>query len=124
LIPEGYVGWINIYFEVKDAPALPVEEGHYLFRIPSAGELRTSSRLEGGMAKDDYYYVDKRGNRRGLESTGWGKGGMIWAESTGDDENGMINERLFVGTEQQLKEYGFKMDKQKGRITEQANPRQ
>ena len=124
LIPDGYVGWVNIYFLVKDAPELPVEEGHYLFRISASGELRTSSRLEGGMAKDDYYYIDTQGHRRKLESTGWGKGGMIWAEITGNDEKGMIFERFFVGTEEQLKEYGFKMEKQIGPIpAQQSSPR-
>jgi hypothetical protein len=116
LIPDGYVGWVNIYFLVKDAPELPLEEGHYLFRILPSGELSTSSRLEGGIAKDDYYYVDKQDRRRKLESTGWGKGGMIWAESTGTDQKGNMNLRFFVGTEEQLKDFGFKMEKQVGPI--------
>jgi len=123
LIPDGYVGWVNIYFEVQDKPPLPVEERHYLFNIPSTGELQTSSRLVGGIANDDYYYVDQHGNRHKLESTGWGDGGMIWAETTGNDDRGNVYERFFVGTEKQLKDYGFKMDKREGRIIEQASPR-
>lgn len=121
LIPNGYVGWVNIYFEIKDAPALPVEEGRYLFKISPTGELSTSSRLEGGIAKDDYYYVDKQDRRRRLESSGWGEGGMIWAEITGNDEKGMIFERFFVGTEEQLKQYGFRMNPQIGPIPQQSS---
>jgi len=121
LIPDGYVGWVNVYFEVRDAPKLPVEEGRYLFRISPSGELSTSSRLEGGIAKDDYYYVDKQDRRRRLESTGWDKGGMIWAESTGSDHKGNTNLRFFVGTEEQLKQYGFKMEKQVGPIPAQQS---
>jgi hypothetical protein len=117
LIPDGYVGWVNVHFEVDGEPALPTEGGHYLFVIPRNGTLRTSSRLEGGVANDDFYYINAKGNRQKLESTGWGEGGMIWAESTGNDNEGKIYERFFVGTEKQLKDYGFKMDKPVGPIS-------
>lgn len=120
LIPDGYVGWVNIYFEIKDAPPLTIEEGHYVFRIPPAGTMSTSSKLEGGIAVDDYYYVDKQGNRRPLESTSWGEGGMIWAESTGNDANGITYSRFFVGTESLLQDYGFKMNKKLGPIPQQS----
>lgn len=56
LIPEGYVGWIRIDFKVKDAPALAIEDNHYLFIIPASGHLETSSDLEyGWSSKDDFY---------------------------------------------------------------------
>jgi len=117
LIPEGYIGWVNIYFGVKDAAPLPVEDEHYLLKIPPSGELKTSSSIEAGVASDDYYYYDNAGNKLGrLESTGWDEGGMIWAESFGDGEKGGNNLRFFVGTEEQLKKYGFKMEKQAGPI--------
>ena len=116
LIPEGYVGWINIYFEVKDAPAVTMEEKRNLFKIPSSGELKTSSSMEAGTASDDYYYYDESGHRRRLQSTDWGAGGMVWAESYGNDTEGRKYERFFVGTEAQLKNHGFKMDKQAGPI--------
>jgi hypothetical protein len=117
LIPEGYVGWVNIYFEVKDAPPLSMEEDHYLFKLPASGELQTSSRMASGVAKDDYYYYDDASNKvRRLESTGWDGGGMIWAESFGDGEKGGNNLRFFIGTEEQLKKYGFEMEKRVGPI--------
>jgi hypothetical protein len=116
LVPQGYVGWINIYFDVKDASPVTIEEDHYLFRIPSSGELKTSSSMAAGTAFDDYYYYDESDNRKQLESTGWDEGGMVWAESYGNDTEGRKYERFFVGTEEQLRNSGFKMDKQVGPI--------
>jgi hypothetical protein len=43
LIPEGYVGWIRIDFNVAGAPELPMEDGYYVFRFPESGRLQTSS---------------------------------------------------------------------------------
>lgn len=111
LIPEGYVGWVNVHFEVREAPALPIEEGRYLFKVLPSGQLSTSTRLEGGTASDDYYYVSTQGLRRKLESSGWGEGGMIWAQS-----NSEVNLRFFVGTEGQLQDHGFQMNPQIGPI--------
>jgi hypothetical protein len=120
LIPEGYVGWVKIYFEIPNAPLLPIEDGHYLFKIPPTGVLKISSKFEGGVASDDYYYVsgDKRTK---LESTGWDGGGMIWAGNNGvggDDVDGgaAVYEGFFVGTEEQLKKYGFQMKEKVGPI--------
>ncbi|HYV03646.1 MAG TPA: hypothetical protein VFB82_03615 [Blastocatellia bacterium] len=66
LVPKGYVGWVKILFKVKDAPPLSVEDGHYLFKIPTDGKLETSSDIEFGVASDDYYYYseDTRERRR------------------------------------------------------------
>src|SRR5437868_295413 len=57
LILKGYVGWVRIDFKVKDAPPVPTEDEHYLFKFPPSGHLRTSSDMEYGWASgDDFYY--------------------------------------------------------------------
>ena len=33
LIPEGYVGWIRVDFEVPGAPPLTIENGFYILRF-------------------------------------------------------------------------------------------
>lgn len=43
LIPEGYVGWIRVDFNVPGAPPLPVEDGFYIFKFSETGRLQTSS---------------------------------------------------------------------------------
>lgn len=34
LIPDGYVGWVRIDYKIKEAPALPIEDGFYLKKLP------------------------------------------------------------------------------------------
>lgn len=56
--------------------------------------------LEGGIAKDEYFYV--AGSRRiPLRKTASCQGGSIWGVSTGSDpiSNRADTEWLFVGTE-------------------------
>jgi hypothetical protein len=107
LIPEGYVGWVRIDFNIKDAPSLPIEDGQYLFKFPSSGRIQTSSDIEYGGANDDYYYYSGD-TRRLLKSTGWGKGGMIWAGFNGKAQDEKeVYEYFFVGTEEELKEFGW-----------------
>jgi hypothetical protein len=106
LIPDGYVGWVKIIFRKSDAPALPVEDGHYLLKIPPSGSLETSSEIEYGVASGDDYFYYCGDTRRKLESTGWGGGGMVWGEyngSSGNNERTELHEGFFIGTEEQMK---------------------
>src|SRR6266511_2064707 len=48
LLPRGYVGWVRISYAVGGAPAIPIEAGHYLVKIPSSGILMTSTMPGGG----------------------------------------------------------------------------
>jgi hypothetical protein len=64
LIPDGYVGWVRIDFKIKGAPALPLEDGYFLFKIPPEGRLQTSSDIEYGAALDEYYYYSGDARRR------------------------------------------------------------
>jgi hypothetical protein len=101
LIPEGFVGWLEIdYDQAGGVP--PEREGRYeVMRLPAAGLLATTARQESGWASDEYDYVDAGGNRRKLPVTAGGRGGMVWAEHSGEANGGPNFERIFIGTEAQ-----------------------
>ena len=115
LIPEGYAGWVRIDFRVANAPPLPIEDGHYLFKIPNSGRLETSSDLEGGTATDQFflYSGDKRTE---LEFSGDEIINEIWGFSYDRKEVRVANSEkrkvvaeyqyFFVGTEDEYIEYG------------------
>jgi hypothetical protein len=103
LFPAGYVGWVETTFGAPSAPALPIEDRFFLIRVPENGRVQTSTLMEYGWAKDEYYYEDD-GRRQALRSTGWGQGGMIWAGEIGST-GGRGTERFFVGTEAQWKRH-------------------
>ncbi len=104
LIPDGYVGWVRVEFQVSGAPPLPAEGGEYLFKFPPSGLLRTSSSEEYGWAKDHYFYYSEKGTAvlsdTGPENLIWGK---INGEATGSQGKRKYEE-FFVGTEQQFRE--------------------
>ena len=106
LIPEGYVGWVRVEFEISDAPPMPVEGEEYLFKFQPSGLLRTYSSEEYGWAKDHYFYYSEKGTQP-LTETGWGGGGLIWGKINGEaasPQGKRKYEEFFVGTEQQFRE--------------------
>jgi hypothetical protein len=115
LIPEGYVGWVKVYFNVKDAAPVELEDGRHLFKFPSTGKLETSSNNEYGVGPVDefFYYSDK--SRRQLQIARSDGSGMIWNVHNGqklDSHNRVVEtyEGFFVGTEQDYREYGCHKD--------------
>jgi hypothetical protein len=60
LIPEGYVGWVRVDFDVVGASELPIEDGYYVFKFPKSGRLQTSSSdLIESRRNQFFYYSDK-----------------------------------------------------------------
>lgn len=109
LVPQGYVGWVKIDFGSQNEAALPIEKDYHLARIPQKGHLKTSSDIEYGWAKDEYYYYSND-TRHPLRVTGWGGGGMIWGGFNGkqvDGNNKVVETYLqfFVGTEDEYKKH-------------------
>ena len=114
LIPEGYVGWIRIDFLVAGAPALAIEDNHYLFKIPSSGRLETLSDPEYGWSSDDDYYLYSGDTRRALNNDG-SRGQMIHNAFTGwigDNFEHRIAtyEYFFIGTKDDYGKYGDAKD--------------
>ena len=60
LIPEGYVGWIRVDFEVPGAPPLPVEGDFYILRFSDTGRIQTSSRDILGWQDEFLYYSTEK----------------------------------------------------------------
>jgi hypothetical protein len=85
LIPKAYIGWVKIEYG-GNAPPLAMSNGEYTCQIPATGFLVTSSPLEEGWAKDEYFYYSDDGSLEVLPDTGWGGGGMIWPGSVGGEQ--------------------------------------
>ena len=108
LIPKGYVGWVKVKYG-ETAPPLEMSDGTYICRIPANGILATSSRLEDGWAKDEYFYYSDNDSLEALPDTGWGGGGMIWAGNVGweqpqDGSRPMrVAQSFYVGREDQYR---------------------
>ena len=108
LIPDGYVGWVKVRYSEHDATPLEMENGTFICRIPYSGVLSTSSQLEEGWAKDEYFYYREDGSVRPLKDTGWGQSGMIWGEKVESEQPPVRSEPMqfaesfYVGTEEQF----------------------
>ena len=82
LIPDEYVGWVRVDFNVKDAPALPIEDGYYIIKIPPTGRLQTATDDDFELKGDEYYYVC--GNTKRILSTDVGSDRTrIWDRFSG-----------------------------------------
>jgi hypothetical protein len=81
LVPNGYVGWLHIEYEVKSAPALPLQNGFRVYEFSRSGRIRTSSMLLEGVAKDKICYVTPNGWKGLACSDDQGKG-MVWGGFT------------------------------------------
>lgn len=114
LIPSGYVGWMEIIYDRKDAAPLPTKDGKRVIKFDSTGRIATSSKLEEGWALDKFYYYTDSSTQE-LSSTGWGGGGVIWSEYTGSN-GATFTSVFFVGTEKQFKEIGLKIRGEVGDI--------
>jgi len=103
LVPAGYSGWVRVDFRQKDAPPLPIEDGHGLLKLNARGALQTSADPQPGHGRDDFFFYS--GDRRTpLSNAGVCKGGMIWQiETMVDERTSTPFERFFVGTEAQYR---------------------
>jgi hypothetical protein len=66
LIPEEYVGWLRVEFEVEGEPAIPVEDGVRIFRFSGSFMLVTSSSMPEDAAERRYFYFAEDGSERDL----------------------------------------------------------
>src|ERR1051326_5600037 len=64
IIPEGYVGWLRLDYSVTGTPALPVERGFYVVRMPRSGRLQTSSSGSRTIERNQYYIEGANGRDR------------------------------------------------------------
>ena len=61
IIPQGYKGWVTIRYNFPGSPPLPEVDGFYQLQIPDSGYLFTSTPLEKGWGKDEFYWQSPSG---------------------------------------------------------------
>jgi len=105
LVPEGYIGWVLLDYEVKDAEPVSTENGLEVFRFPANGILETSSTGPQRGAEDTYLYYTKNGSVREITTDYRSGKGMIWGQHEGTRNGTLSQFGFFVGTEQQYKKY-------------------
>lgn len=97
-IPAGYEGWVFIFWNQKNAPAIPKEKEGSVFTVPNDGILRTSSTKPDGWATDRYYWKHPDGRREFFGETG---NALIHAQGGGTSNIGQRDEveysRFYVG---------------------------
>lgn len=97
IIPNGYIGWVRVNYNVTNATPVKISNGYRVFQIPSNGVLSTKSSVQAGWGQDKYIY--QAGNAaKPLKRTLKGGGGMIWQVTNGES-NGQTYRKFFVGPE-------------------------
>jgi len=105
LVPDGYIGWLLLEYNAKDAPQSPVENGIQLFRFSKSGTISTSSCGPLRGAENEFFYYSADGSLRPISTDYRNDKGMIWGQHEGA-RNGVLTQfGFFVGTEQQYKKY-------------------
>jgi hypothetical protein len=66
LIPEGFKGRVNIIFNQPKGVPAKYENGRRIYQVPIDGILLTQFKDEYGIIDHKYYYIDGRGNKKGL----------------------------------------------------------
>ncbi len=103
LIPEGYVGWLRVEYDVECFPPIPVGDGVRILRFARANVLETSSPMPEDAAERQYFYYAEDGSERDLAADYRNGNGMIWQETPGSRGGKMRMFIFFVGTEEQSK---------------------
>lgn len=90
LIPNGFAGWVEIYYGQDSYSYVEINNNEYQFEIPITGVLKISNNdIEDDCAEEEYYYIDSNGNRiRRLD---------LGDSHRFQESNGTLKERFFVG---------------------------
>ena len=57
VLPDGYVGWVQIIFNDPLAPPLSTQKEKVVLMVPESGIVRTSAlRAHSSQAPDEFYY--------------------------------------------------------------------
>jgi hypothetical protein len=97
LIPEGYTGYVQIDFQVTNAPPLPREGEYLLIKLPPSGIFQTSSKMiestKFPYQRDEFFYYTTAGERRSMVHPSCGGGST--RRKIGREEISWI---FFIGT--------------------------
>jgi hypothetical protein len=103
LVPDGYMGWLQLEYGIKDAPPVPVEGGVRIFKFPPSGVLKTSSSGPARGAQNQYSFYSADGSTRDIPTDYRNGNGMIWGQHEGSRGGVMTLFGFFVGAEEQYK---------------------
>lgn len=106
LVPDGYVGWLLLEYNVKDAGPVPIEAGAEVFKFPPSGTLNTSSPGPQRGAEDEYFYYSADGSLRQIPTDYRNGKAMIWGQHEGTRNGALSQFGFFVGAEEQYKKAG------------------
>ncbi len=105
LVPEGYVGWLLLEYNIKDAEPAPTVGDTKTFQFPRTGMLNTSSPGPERGAEDQYFYYFPDGSLREISQNYAAGKGMIWGQHEGSRNGVMSHFGFFAGTEEQYKRF-------------------
>jgi len=109
LVPDGYVGWVLLNYNVREAEPVPTDNNIKTFKFPASGALNTSSPGPQRGAEDEYFYYSPDGSTRSIPMN-YGNGkGMIWGQHEGTRNGELAQFGFFVGTEEQYKKFQTRM---------------
>jgi hypothetical protein len=98
-IPDRFTGWVTVEFGAASCHEAKTKI-RTIIKVRGDGTACSSAHDYPKTALFSRFFYVKDGKRTAeLRPTGWGKGGMIWAESTEMDGH---EYRFFVGTEKQF----------------------
>jgi hypothetical protein len=105
LVPEGYVGWILLEYNVKDSEPVSSAGNTQEFKFPPSGLLTTSSPGPQRGADDEYLYYASDGSLRQIPRNYASGKGMVWGQYEGSRKGVTSQFGFFVGTEEQYKKF-------------------
>lgn len=105
LVPEGYIGWLLLEYNVKDAELSPIEVGVKVFKFPPNGQLSTSSPGPERGADDEFFYYSADSSLRQIPGDYVNGKGMIWGIHEGTKNGALSQFGFFVGSEEQYKKH-------------------
>jgi hypothetical protein len=67
VLPDGYIGWIQIIFNDPQAANLPIKNDGVQIEVPESGVIRTSAlRVHSDLAEDEFYYASQHSDSNPL----------------------------------------------------------
>jgi hypothetical protein len=105
LVPEGYVGWLLLEYDLKGAKPVQIEGDTKIFKFAANGTLDTSSSGPERGAEDEYFYVSSDGSSHQIPTDYRNGKGMIWGKYEGTRNGALSQFGFFVGTEDQYRKF-------------------
>jgi len=105
LVPDGYVGWVLLEYNVKDAEPVPMDGVAKVFKFPSSGALNTSSTGPERGADDGYFYYSPDAPLHQIPTDYRNGKAMIWGQHEGTRKGALAQFGFFVGSEEQYKKH-------------------